>query len=240
MRIFTLDIETSPMDAWSFRVWQTNILPIHIKHPTRMLTWAGKFKGETKVHYRTFRDKDFLEFLWVLLNDADVVVHFNGDKFDMLHINREFLEAGLAPTRPCPSVDMLKVVKKRFKFPHNSLAYVASVVLGEKKLETGGFELWPAFMEGVEKAQRIMERYNKKDVRLTERLYKKLLPWIPNHPYAGLIPAELGDEDINYTCPACQSKQVSKERPRRTRCFAIRLLRCRKCGSWSDGKRKKL
>ena len=60
-RILTLDIETSPHDAWSFNVWKTNILPMHIKEPTKMLTWAAKFHGEKKIYYRSFRDDDFLE-----------------------------------------------------------------------------------------------------------------------------------------------------------------------------------
>ena len=239
-RILTLDIETSPHDAWSFNVWKTNILPIHNKEPTRILTWAAKFHGERKVSFGTCYDEDFLLPLRDLLDASNMVVSYNGDKFDMPHINREFLEAGIPPSRPVASVDLLKVVRKRFNFPHNRLDYVASRVLGERKLETGGFELWPAFMDGCPKAQRVMKRYNIGDVRLTERLYDKLRPWVLNHPYTGDASIDMGDANTVYPCPACDSIHTTKERPRRTRCYAIRLVHCTSCGVWSDGVRRKI
>ena len=183
----------------------------------------------------------FLCVLHALLAEADVVVTYNGDKFDMRHINREFLENGLSPPRPVASVDMLKQVKKHFNFPHNRLDYVCSVVLGERKLETGGFDLWPAFMEGEEKALKVMKRYNIRDVRLTEKLYLHMRPWLSSHPHIGDVKdLDMGDYDHSYSCEKCGSEDVDLERPRRTRCFAIRLLHCKKCGAWSDGKRKKL
>ena len=240
MRILTLDIETSPHKAWAFNVWQQNISHGQIISPTIMLSWAAKWKGSKATMYRKHDDADCLTLLHDLLNEADIVIHYNGDKFDLPHINREFLGAGLPPTRPCASVDMLKVVKQRFRFPHNKLDYVASVVLGEKKLETGGFDLWPAFMSGDKKALATMKKYNIKDVVLTEKLYVALLPWVRNHPYVGLIDVDLGDDDVGYRCPACDSLRTTKQRPRRTRCFAIRTVECRECGTWSEGRRRKV
>lgn len=244
MRILTLDIETSPHEAYSFEVWQTNILPYHIIAPTAMLTWAAKWIDDPvkATIYRTFRDEDFHETLYEALNEADLVIGYNHDKFDLRHINREFVEAGYAPPRPFATVDMLKVVKQRFNFPHNKLSYVASVILGETKLETGGFDLWPSFMEGDQNALKIMRRYNIKDTVLTEKLYKHLRPWVRNHPYiasAGEV-IEIPDRTQAYHCPACGSNKVDRERPRFTRCFAIRQLHCQKCEHWFDGRRMKL
>ena len=241
-RILTLDIETSPHDVWSFNVWKTNIAPVHIKEPTKMLTWAAKFHDHKRIYYKTFRDDDFLSTLHDLLDQTDIIVTFNGDKFDLPHVNREFLAAGFAPPRPLSSIDLLTVVRRRFKFPHNRLDYVASVILGESKLETGGFELWPAFMAGDSKAKRVMKRYNIGDVRLTERLYAAVKPWITNHPYTGEIPFDFIDDSAqDYTCPACDARAaLVLRRPRRTRCFAIRLIRCTACGTWAEGKRRKI
>jgi DNA polymerase elongation subunit (family B) len=252
MRILTLDIETSPHEVYAFNVWQQNIAANQIIAPTAMLTWAAKWKGERKIQFREWADEDFHETLHHMLNEADLIVGYNQDKFDIPHINREFVERGFHPTRPVPTVDLLtQVIRKRFKFPHNRLDYVAQRILGETKLETGG----PAFMRGDPKAIKLMERYNKKDVRLTEQLYVKLLPWIKNHPYVGGSDIIILDDDIRYECPACGGTNTRKERPRRTRCFgtntrkerprrtrcfAIRLVYCNDCGSWSDGKRKKL
>jgi len=204
-----------------------------------MLCWAAKFVGEKPV-YRSFRDPDFLPLLREMLNGADIVVTYNGSKFDMLHVNREFAEADIPPARPCAHIDLLAVVKKTFKFPSNRLEYVAKVLLDIHKLDTGGFGLWPAFMKGDEKAQRLMQRYNVQDVRVTERLYLFLRPWIKNHPYAGGQVPEIDDYEEPYECRACGSRSQTLHRPRRTRCYAIRVLECKDCGHWHDGKRRKL
>ena len=239
MRILTLDVETSPHDAWSFNVWQTNLRPEHLKEPTKILTWAAKLLGKKDVYYREHTDADFLERLHALMSYADVIVTYNGDKFDLPHINREFVEAGLPPVRPFASIDMLKVVRKRFKWPHNRLDYVCSRLLGARKLQTGGFDLWPAFMNGDERARKIMRRYNIRDVRLTERLYKRLKQWVAAHPYVGPV-VDPDDAHVRYECPACSSEKTTHERPRRTRCYSIRNVLCAKCGTWSEGMRRKI
>jgi len=239
MRIFTLDIETSPHKGYAFNVWQNNMMPGQIIKPTQMLTWSGKFLGEKRIYFQTYRDAHSLTILHELMQGADMIVTYNGDKFDIRHINREFIEAGLPPVRPFASMDLLKHVKKLFNFPHNRLDYVCSVLLDESKLETGGFDLWPAFMKGDEKAGRTMKRYNIQDVKLTEKLYLFIRPWIKNHPFIGNAPALL-DSDLEYTCPSCGSSNVTRERPRRTRCFAIRVVNCADCGHWFDGKRRKI
>lgn len=241
MKIFTFDIETSPHEGYHWGVWQQNIAPGQIIVPTGMMTWAGKWLGEREITYRTWDDADFHELLKEKLEAADLIVGYNHDKFDLRHVNREFLERGISPPRPCATVDLLKIVKQRFNFPHNRLDYVASRILGETKLETGGFDLWPAFIRGESKARKIMGKYNRQDVRLTEKLYVRLRPWITNHPHCGPVGMHtVADDGIAYECPACQSTQIYCARPRRTRCYAIRVLKCLDCGVWFDGKRKKL
>lgn len=242
-RILTLDIEMSPIKGYVWSAWQQNMLPDRIVEPPRMISWAAKWLGEkkSKIVYQEFRDDDFLGGLYHLLDKADMVVGYNQDKFDLRHIHREFVGAGYPPPRPTASVDMLKVVKQRFLFPHNRLDYVAEVVLGETKLETGGFGLWPAFLGGEPKALKLMQKYNKQDVFLTEKLYKKLRPWVRNHPYLPVASeVYINDSQQNYECPVCHSENVRRTRPRMTRCMAIRVLGCQDCGHWFDGKRTKV
>lgn len=241
MKVLTLDIETSPHEGYAFQVWQANIMPSQIINPTYILSFAAKWKGDAQrnVVYKTCFDGDMHDKLHSLMNEADLIVGYNSDKFDLRQINREFVERGFFPTRPIPSVDVLKVVKKHFAFPHNRLDYVAQRILGETKLETGGFELWPAFMRQEPAALKLMKRYNTKDTVLTEKLYLKLLPWITNHPYMGGGNVVIDDADVVYECPACGGTHHHRDQ-RRTRCFAIRSNQCQSCGTWFDGKRKKL
>jgi hypothetical protein len=240
VKILTLDIETSPMDCYAWRAWDQNIHPAQIKEPTVMLSWAAKWSHVKRPVYRMVDDPDFHTKLHTMLNDADMTVGYNHVKFDNKHINREFLLNNLPPTRPIPAVDMLRVVKQRFDFPHNKLDYVAAAVLGERKLETGGFDLWPAFMAREAKALTTMKKYNMKDTVLTEQLYRHLKAWVPNHPNIGQFSMNFDDDPTDYQCEACGSASVTLERPRRTRCFAIRLVKCAECFHWQDGARKKL
>ncbi len=237
-KIITLDIETAPAQSYHWRFWNENIGIGQNIRPTYMLSYVLKVNNG-KCVYRKHDDPDFLTVLYDTLEQADAIVTYNGDKFDMPHVHRELVEAGYTPLRPVPSIDLIKTVKKRFKFASNRLDYVCSVLLGERKLDTGGFDLWPAFMNGDPKALKLMRRYNIKDVNLTWKLYKYLRPWIINHPYLGGF-AEIGDDEIHYECPVCNFHQFPDNHQRRTRCFAIRQIRCDDCGHWYDGKRKKL
>jgi len=238
-KIMTIDIETSPHQSFHWRLFKENISISQLQVPTVMLSYAYKI-NEGKVVYRKWTDKDFHEHLYNAMVDVDAIITWNGDSFDLPHIDREFLLQGFTPRRPVASIDIMKTFKTQFRFASNKLDYAARELLGERKLDTGGFELWPAFMEGDKKALRTMERYNKKDTTLTWRIYKKLRPWVKNHPYL-VADVVIPDEDKVYECEVCGHHNHNvPDYQRRTRCFAIRQIRCEDCGHWQDGARKKL
>lgn len=234
MSILVLDIETAPHKGTFFQTYKAFLTSQNIDEPTYMLCWAAKFVGKRKVYYgRT------VEELSGLIEQADAVVTYNGDHFDLKHINRELAHAGLPPVRPVASIDLFKVIKKHFYLPSNRLEYVARYFLGKQKVSDMNYEDWKGCMLDRPKSWRKMKKYNIQDTRLTEELYLFLRPWIRNHPYVGETP-ELPDLTTDYECPACGSRKLELERPRRTRCYAIRVVRCKDCGTYFDGKRKKI
>jgi DNA polymerase elongation subunit (family B) len=242
MNIVTLDIETMANKSWHWRLWQENIGVSQLIEPTYMLSYSFKVNNGACV-YKAHYEPGFLDILYDVLDNADLVITYNGDKFDMLHVNREFVEARMPPPRPVPTVDLYKVVKSRFKFPSNRLDYVAGELLGERKLDTGGFDLWKSFAAGDERARRLMARYNKRDVRITHKLYKHLRAWVKNHPFLGQPDRKIDDDGYKYECPVCAAKTSSayiRNNQRRTRCYVVRQVCCRKCGHWYDGKREKI
>jgi DNA polymerase elongation subunit (family B) len=241
MNVLTLDIETMANEGYFWHPGQKYIGAHMMTAPTIMLSFSAKWLGKAgKPTHVSIHDGDMLYRLHSMMESADAIITYNGEGFDFKHINREFVKHGLTPVRPVPSIDLYKFVKKNFSLPYNSLDYVAEYFLGIKKLETGGFSLWTEFCEANEKAIRVMERYNNRDVVITEKLYKFLKPHIRNHPYLVEKNVDLGDSDTLYECPCCGTKQHQLGGyQRRTRCFAIRQVRC-DCGHWFDGKRKKL
>lgn len=164
-----------------------------------------------------------------MLSEADVVVGYNSKRFDMLHLNREFVLAGMQPPAPYQQVDLLAVVRRQFKFPSNKLDYVAQALnLGGKTSHTG-FQLWVDCMADDPKAWALMKKYNKQDVVITEALYDKLLPWIPGHPSHGTF------NGLNNMCPNCGSLKLQSRGKAYTAASTYQRYACKDCGKWSRG-----
>lgn len=229
MKILVLDIETSPNLVWTWGLFNQFITIDKIVQPTFVMTWAARWHGQKIVHFRKYTADDFLTKIWDLLNEADVVVHYNGKKFDIPHLNREFLEDGLNPPSNYFEIDLLTTVRRRFKFTSNKLDYVAGRILKEGKLHTGGFSLWTACLEGHAWAWAKMRQYNIQDVVVTDKLYSKLKGWIINHPNHGLY---VEDQD-NPICRNCGSADIKNNGPENdtTGVFAYQRLKCNDCGA---------
>lgn len=236
MKILCIDIETTPNLAHVWGLWQQNVGLNQLIEPTEMMCFAAKWVGKPKMTFRsTYHDGRLAMVAEAhhLLNEADVVMHFNGKRFDVPHLNREFLETGLVPPSPYKQIDLLQVARKQFKFPSNKLAYVSKALGLKGKTAHEGHELWIKCMAGDEDAWRKMKIYNKQDVRLLEQMYEILQPWIPGHPNAGLYVDSA--EDL---CPACGSASLNPQGFAITATSRFQRWQCGDCGKWSrSGKR---
>lgn len=225
-----LDIETAPATAYVWRLFDENIGIDQLIAPSRMLCWAAKwYRGGWRSADERGDRRAMLEILHELLSEADAVVTYNGDRFDLPKINGEFVAAGLDPVPPIPSIDLYRTAKQ-LGYQSNKLLFVSKHLGIGEKVDTGGFKLWADVMAGDQRAWTKMLRYNKQDVALLERLYTKLRPYIKTHPML---------HTRRECCPACGSAKVQRRGNRRTRAFAIERLNCQGCGSWFDGRRHK-
>jgi uncharacterized protein len=238
VNILYTDIETSPNGGWVFDLWNQNISLAQLRESTRMMCFAAKWDHESDTQfYSEWKEGNGLmvDIAHDLLSEADVVIHYNGTRFDVPHLYREFVLADLDPPAPFQEIDLLSVVKKRFRFPSNKLEYVANALLGEGKVKHSGFELWLKVMAGDKRAQKEMEVYNKQDVVLLEELYYRLLSWIPNHPHRGLYIDATSD-----VCPTCGSGDLRREGYRYTTTGKFQRFQCRACNTWSSATRREL
>lgn len=232
-KILTIDIETRPAKAYTWGVFKVNIGYEQIIEPGGIICFAAKWLGEKDtVFYSdwTHSREEMLRAAHKLLSEADAVVGYNSDKFDLAKLNGEFMLIGLPPVPPLTSIDLVKQVRK-FGFIMNRLAYIGPLLKIGGKVKHEGFDLWVKVMAGDEKSQAKMEKYNRQDVVLTEKLYLKIRPYIRNHPHLG---------DTKSECGACGSNHVQSRGTRRTKAFKIQRIQCQSCGSWSDGKRTKI
>lgn len=200
VKVLTLDIETAPNLAYCWGLFKQNIGLNQLLVPGYVIGVGFKWYDERTTQWvRIDSSPEGLQKIWEALNDADVVVHYNGDEFDLPWLNTEFAQAGLGQPSPYKSVDLLKTVRRKFRFASNKLDHVAGELLGEHKMATGGFELWLGVIAEDASAWLKMERYCKRDVRITEKLYRYFshLGWLVSPPNVLLY------EDKPDGCPRC-------------------------------------
>lgn len=232
MKTLVLDIETRPHLGYVWSLWDQNVGLSQIAETGSVICVAAKWIDEKKVHFFSdYHDghDEMLEAIWDLVDRADVVVGYNSRSFDMKHLAREWIVAGLDPPSPYRDIDLLTAVRHRFKFASAKLAHV-SVELGlDGKAETGGFELWKACMSDDPAAWAKMKRYNVQDVRLTEELYYRVRPWLPtSSPNAAIF---IDSEDPR--CPRCTSDDVIRWGYLATNAGTYRRFKCKGCGSYA-------
>lgn len=229
MNILLIDVETSPNLCWSFNLRNAFISWDSVVDPSRVLCFAARWlEQDHSMFYAEWKQgrREMLLQLRELLNAADVVIHFNGQKFDERRINGEMWQEGLMPYSPFQRVDLWKVVSKRFDLPSSKLAYVLKAAKLPNKLDTGGIGLWIKVLAGEAWAQEKFERYNIQDVDAMVPLYYTLIPWIDDHPNHNNF-----REDGEISCPNCDSLDFQKRgwaRKQRT----YQRYWCKACGTW--------
>lgn len=196
-----------------------------------VMCWAAKWLGVDNVMFGSVRQgrKKMLKRLYKLMDEADVLIHYNGNKFDVPVANKEFLLQGWSPPSSAQQIDLLKTARQRFKFPSNKLDYVAKALKVGGKTKHAGHELWVRCLNGEHSAWQEMENYNKNDVILLEKVYYKLLPWIKSHPNVGLY-------SDTISCPHCGSNSLTKRGYYYTTTVKYQRYKCKSCGAWSRNK----
>lgn len=228
-KILHLDIEVSPTLATVWGLFKQNISINQITGNSEVLTWSAMWHGSDEVMYATLADfskRDMLVLLYDLINEADAVVTYNGDGFDLKILNKEFLELGLPPPSSYKSVDLLKVVKKHFRFTSNKLDYVSQKLGLGKKVEHRGHQLWLDCMAGKRSAFAEMAEYNVQDVVLLEKLYNKLQGWIHNGPNLSVLYNDV-------VCPNCGGHHFQSRGYHLTQSGKYRRFQCKGCGTWT-------
>lgn len=230
MKILLLDIETAPNLVHVWGLWQQNVAINQIQASGYVLCWAAKWYGNKEVMFDSVKQsshKKMLKRIHKLVDEADVVIHYNGTKFDMPTLNKEFIGHGMCPPSPYKQVDLLKTVRAQFRFPSNKLDYIAQALGLGKKTKHAGHELWVKCMAGDDDAWVEMEKYNRNDVVLLESVYDRVRPWIKSHPNHGLY-----DEPGMPVCTNCGSGDLQRRGYARTTVNKYARYQCKDCGSW--------
>ncbi len=181
LKILFWDIETSHNQVALFSLRNQDYVHYsNILQERYIICGAWKWLGDRTVHSATSRaghDAALCTRLARVLASADIVVHHNGDKFDLPFLEGRLLYHGKKPIIRPRSVDTLKVARRRFALNSARLDYLGQYLrVGRKAPHDSG--LWLQVLHGNAQALKRMVHYNRQDVRLLEAVFKRLKPYI--------------------------------------------------------------
>jgi hypothetical protein len=207
------------------------------------MSYSASWLGTGKIQYKDNRgkgedDKELLDDLWELLDQADYVIAHNGRKFDCGKINARFIINDMLPPAPYRIIDTLEIARKSFNFTSNKLQYLAEALKCAPKLQHGkfpGFELWNQCMVDNEEAWEEMKEYNIQDTATLEEVFYKLRPWMSNQLNHNLF---IEAEDADPVCRVCGGNHLHRRGYAYTAGSKFQRFRCTDCGSWSRSTRR--
>lgn len=210
------DIETSPNIAFLWRTgYKLNVGHHNLLKERAIICICYKWEGSKKTHALKWDngcDRKLLEDFLEVAKKADELVAHNGDRFDIKWFNTRCIFHGLEPIGDWKTIDTLKIAKKHFCFNSNRLDYLGRFLVGECKMDTGGFDTWKEIcLNNCPKAMKHMIKYCKQDVELLENVWKQLEVYHKPKTHVG----RMNGEDA-WTCPQTGSRNVSKSKTRYT------------------------
>ena len=229
-KILLFDIETS---LYHFVGWGTFKQFINYHQITKhqfVLSWAAKWLYDENVlsdivtpqESLDREDKRVLMSIHKLLDEADIVVGHNVERFDLRKLNWRFISQDIEPPSPFKTIDTLKHSRKEFFAPSHKQDSLTKYFKLQHKLETD-FQLWMDCEDGNKQALNKMKDYNKHDVMGLEEVYLKIRPYIKNHPNLGV----LMDMDV---CPNCGCEHLEETESRYfTTANQFPVYRCQGC-----------
>lgn len=234
-KILLFDLETSPIVARVWSLWQNGINIDDIIEDWTLLSFSAKWLFNETVISHVLTEKELLERddsrivkeLWKLMDEADILIAHNAQRFDVRKANSKFLKYELNLPSPFQVIDTLQHVKKRINLTSNKLDYIARYLGIEGKMITPS-GMWRKVMEGDYSMLLEMQKYCDQDVLCLEQVYLKLRPYIQPHPNVGLHIV-----DNVHSCPSCGSHDLNWDSGKvyTTNANQYHAFRCNSCGS---------
>lgn len=233
MKRLIFDLETSLMTLTGFSLYEDYKTPDAILTDWHIISAAWKWEGEEDVysaHTYTDKDKSVVKQLCEFIREADELVYHNGTKFDWKKLNTRVLLNGLPPIPKPKETDTLTQCKKHFAMSSNRLDYIGKALGLGGKVETSS-GLWLRALKRDKTAIDEMVEYNKYDVILLEKVFKRLKPYV-NLGYNQNIDSE------EQVCNSCKSTHFECRGWSYTKTCRYQRFHCLDCNAWFQSTRK--
>lgn len=238
-KVLLIDIETLPLEVFAWGLFDQNVSLEMIKEDWSILSFSAKWLGapEDEIMYFDTRneenirnDEKLVRIVHDLMNEADILIHQNGERFDVPKLKARMIKHGLKPPTSFRNIDTMRIMKSTFGFTSNKLAYATEFLCKKyKKLdhsEFSGFKLWSECLKRNPAAFASMEKYNKYDVLSLEELFNILAPWSKG------INFQVFNEDLKDRC-SCGSTELEERGFVYTNTAKYQRYVCKNCGKES-------
>lgn len=208
-KVLIYDIETSYNIVSSWRLGYKVSLPHYSVIKERAIICVSyKWLGEDEVYTLTWDknqdDKFLLEQFIEVMNESDVMVAHNGDRFDIKWIKTRALKHNLEMYPRYRTIDTLWLARKHFYLNSNKLDYIAKFLGFEGKINTD-HSLWDkVILEKDNDALIEMVTYCEEDVRQLEKVYNKLKRFDQPKQHAGVL-----QNNDKYSSPITGTKDLT-------------------------------
>ncbi len=184
--------------------------------------WDYKKKWKENIN----DDSELCAAIYDVLKDVNCVITQNGKRFDLPFIQTRLAKWGLPSLPLINHIDTKLLMKNNLSLFSNSLKYGGEFLTEERKMENEGWKLWEDVCDGDKKAMKKMSVYCRQDVKTTEALFKKLIPFAKDMPNFNLF-----RNDGAECCPRCGSFSFKSDGIRTTTSSIYRRLFCLDCGT---------
>jgi hypothetical protein len=231
-RILSIDIETSPNLAHVWDIWRGPVRPQQVIEQWDVMCFCAKWveeRGDTMRFSEFFDGYDtMLSAMWKLLDEADMILTYNGKRFDIKRMRTVLALSGRPPFAPPRHIDLDETIKRVFDFPSHSMDFASKAFGLNGKMHQGGYQLWRrCVIDQDPKAWEQMLDYCANDVELLEKFYLRVRPWVERHPSVAVF----APNDGVKRCTKCGSSDLIKDGMAYTQVSIYQRYRCRGCGN---------
>lgn len=237
-KILFFDIETTPNLVFTWRLGKQYVTQENIYKERKVSCICYKWAHENKIHALSMdiskhslnatddkADYEMLSQFCQVYKEADLVVGHNAIKFDIGFIRSRLVKYRLGDMAPI-IVDDTYLASQNIGFNSHKLDYL-SKYLGVGKKSPHPYDLWTNVMKGDRRSLHDTIEYCKQDVRLLEKVYNNLLPYIKTKLNRAVF---MEDPRV---CPSCGEAALVSRGYAPTITWGKRNRRqCQKCGKY--------
>lgn len=235
-KVLFFDIETTPNLAFVWEPGKQYVNYDNLYKERKISCICYKWAGQKTVHSLTMdlskhninsyddnADEKMLKKFSEIYAEADLVVGHNALRFDVAHIKARLVKYRLPDLTPV-ILDDTYLSSRHIGFNSHRLDYLGRY-LGEGRKTSHNYSLWVRVMNGDRNALKSTVTYCKQDVKLLERLYDRLRPYIKSKLNRAAFSGTTG------CCPSCGNNSLIGKGVRFTSSLGLRQrLLCMSCG----------